>query len=1270
MNGTATPVNLHLPHLANGAVEVQLPPGSTPTQPSGGPPGPPGNGAGVNNNGPNVNSNGANGSNGVLAVINGPAGTSAIGTSATALAPGPPAPSHQYQQQPITSFQKLQSANCDSWVSIGSLAELLGEHEKAVQAYDSALRHSPYSIPALTAIAGLYRSKEMFSKAVDFYQTILNINQENGETWGSLGHCYLMMDDLQKAYSAYQQALYHLPNPKDPKLWYGIGILYDRYGSLEYAEEAFSQVMEMDPNFEKANEIYFRLGIIYKQQGKYQQSLDCFRYILSNPPKPLTETDIWFQIGHVQEQHKEYVLAREAYERVLVDNPNHIKVLQQLGWLYHQQTSPFCNQDMAIEYLTKSLESDGQDAQSWYLLGRCYMAQQKYSKAYEAYQQAVYRDGRNPTFWCSIGVLYYQINQYHDALDAYSRAIRLNPYISEVWYDLGTLYESCNNQINDALDAYQRAAELDPQNPHIQARLDHLRHIQQNGATTTNPTNGSVDQQQSVPPRPQDINPQAYASQGPPTNDPWGDSNQQPHNLAQPPQLQQGPPPPHLQSHPQQPHHYVPQGPSQPTTNGLLFQPQPQGHISLHQQAHQQQAQHQAHAQQAQQAQHQAQQHQQHQHQQQQQQQQAQQQRQQHHHQQQQQQQQHSHAQHLQLHSSTSQSSHELPKPLKHGLDSTANDTKTFKDINQPPIIAPISNGSSGSITSENGSKNELKPIAVSGANDVAKLISPVPSKRGPDFLDEDKDRSNKNHKKAATEKLPKNSGGVTAPKLSSGIIAHNDEAKLMLNTVGSPSSDKPRDTLPPIMANKISSPQASDEPVSANGTLLNSQESAVKPINGPASASSMEIDRAETLEEKPQLKERIVVEAPQRKVDEDSDYDDDDDDEEPDVATKNLKAVTKEPEKKTGEVSPISVTATSATLECPDPMETDQKKDGTIAESIENAQSDTTEHQQVDSPTKEVKGPAVVPLVTAIPSNAISEQPMMKNKSSPSPELPKPADDDFKSTESKGVEVADVSSAKENPKPTTTEEAEHPNKDKVLDKKTYDKTEEKVRELIEGTPVSETVETTIVTKHEPVSGEVKPVSKSQNSEFSPAVANASVVMTANTTHVDSKPEQIEPVETKLESEYNVNSMDVDPKSKAEISTPIPAVDRVVAIPVEESHSKLTRTSDAELKLVAENSGTAIPKETLGAVESLKNSESPTKNTVYGETQTIVTDKPSPSLLLEDIEKTVENGQVNDTIMTIDAGTVTASSPKKAMEESPASDIEMKDTPAATSEKV
>ena len=120
------------------------------------------------------------------------------------------------------------------------------------------------------------------------------------------------------------------------------------------------------------------------------------------------------------------------------------------------------------------------------------MAGQRYNKAYEAYQQAVYRDGRNPTFWCSIGVLYYQINQYRDALDAYSRAIRLNPYISEVWYNLGSLYESCNNQVTDAIDAYTRAADLDPTNNTIKQRLGMLQTAGGTNATLP-PAPGPVD---------------------------------------------------------------------------------------------------------------------------------------------------------------------------------------------------------------------------------------------------------------------------------------------------------------------------------------------------------------------------------------------------------------------------------------------------------------------------------------------------------------------------------------------------------------------------------------------------------------------------------------------------------------------------------------------------------------------------------------------------------------------------------------------------------
>jgi len=90
----------------------------------------------------------------------------------------------------------------------------MGDLEHALSAYENALRHNPLSVSGLTQVAGIARIKENYPKAIDFFQRVLTIEEENGEIWSALGHCYLMQDDLQKAYSAYQQALYLLPNPK------------------------------------------------------------------------------------------------------------------------------------------------------------------------------------------------------------------------------------------------------------------------------------------------------------------------------------------------------------------------------------------------------------------------------------------------------------------------------------------------------------------------------------------------------------------------------------------------------------------------------------------------------------------------------------------------------------------------------------------------------------------------------------------------------------------------------------------------------------------------------------------------------------------------------------------------------------------------------------------------------------------------------------------------------------------------------------------------
>ena len=69
----------------------------------------------------------------------------------------------------------------------GSLTELMGDLDGAMNAYEQALRHNQWSIPAMNAISCILRTKEQFPKAIEYLQNILKLDPTSGETWGSLG---------------------------------------------------------------------------------------------------------------------------------------------------------------------------------------------------------------------------------------------------------------------------------------------------------------------------------------------------------------------------------------------------------------------------------------------------------------------------------------------------------------------------------------------------------------------------------------------------------------------------------------------------------------------------------------------------------------------------------------------------------------------------------------------------------------------------------------------------------------------------------------------------------------------------------------------------------------------------------------------------------------------------------------------------------------------------------------------------------------------------
>lgn len=125
--------------------------------------------------------------------------------------PPPPLPPQQQRQPPVlNSFQKLENENSECWLAVGRLAETLGDYDRAMHSYEAALRHNRFSIPVLTAIANFYRSREIFPKAIEYFQSALDLAPDSGDIWGSIGKFFFFFFSviIRNIFFLFQQKLF------------------------------------------------------------------------------------------------------------------------------------------------------------------------------------------------------------------------------------------------------------------------------------------------------------------------------------------------------------------------------------------------------------------------------------------------------------------------------------------------------------------------------------------------------------------------------------------------------------------------------------------------------------------------------------------------------------------------------------------------------------------------------------------------------------------------------------------------------------------------------------------------------------------------------------------------------------------------------------------------------------------------------------------------------------------------------------------------------
>lgn len=321
------------------------------------------------------------------------------------------------------------------------------------------------------------------------YRQILAAQSNHTEALYGLGVVMQRQGEYQAAQDLFNKLIEVQPN--HPKAWFSLGNIYQFQNQLVDAERAFQQALNLQPESSAiASAIYHNLGYTFQLQGKWEKAIACYQKARELQPDCLEAEVIWANALYAQgklssQQLKDYAVknndlgnkrlqagdfsvAIEYYRQAVSLNPELAEAHYHLGLALQKQSEN--NYSEAIACYQKAIELQPNYVEAEVSLGNLLHIQGKLSSQ----QQADLAIKNN-----ELGNECLQEGYNRLAIEYYRQAIALNPDWSEAHYHLGLALEQQNtNNYREAIACYQKAIELQPNYLKAEVSLANLLHTQ------------------------------------------------------------------------------------------------------------------------------------------------------------------------------------------------------------------------------------------------------------------------------------------------------------------------------------------------------------------------------------------------------------------------------------------------------------------------------------------------------------------------------------------------------------------------------------------------------------------------------------------------------------------------------------------------------------------------------------------------------------------------------------------------------------------------
>jgi tetratricopeptide (TPR) repeat protein len=307
-----------------------------------------------------------------------------------------------------------------AWTDLGQAGFEAGQSLLIEEAFLAALHYDPDELASQFNAALGYQLNQKYDLALATYLKANKINPKHPKVWCNLGVLYFQTDQYPQAESALRFAT--MASPEYARAWDNLAAALGAQDKLDEALTACKRAVELRPEYPEA---FFKMGVIYFTRNDFPHAAAEFQRA-ALLPAIAAYCDSFQAIIHARLEQTD--AAEAAVHRAVKADPK-----CDLLWM------------------------------AWNEIGHSWYAAENYARAATAYGEATIIVPAEPQAWFNLGVSFHKLGDLEAARDSYQHAVDLKESFPGAWHNLGIVCAQKGDHLA-AMNAFRREVTWVPDN--------------------------------------------------------------------------------------------------------------------------------------------------------------------------------------------------------------------------------------------------------------------------------------------------------------------------------------------------------------------------------------------------------------------------------------------------------------------------------------------------------------------------------------------------------------------------------------------------------------------------------------------------------------------------------------------------------------------------------------------------------------------------------------------------------------------------------------